>query len=1292
MQVQALQGVDTSATYSQGSKPDPGNACPPAEDQGRIHGDADAKLQDLNASLHQYKWKCEALENRATLAETQLAQTQTQLGAVQQKEQDLLCSLQRAKTSMSMVDAERQRLQELCTSVEAKVAGFVSYEESHDKLVKSLQSELANAQRECQRLQKSMSQQGEEHREQVMLSTQKWELETQALKEEVQQLKADLAATTRGDAVPGQASGPCAGACAHQNRPSGLGDGTHGQPADVLWQDQMRSLTDKWQQEAQVLRQEVQRLQMLETHSTGGVREGTQQPLDRMWQTSSTSGTGSWGHGPQGPPSAAWWQAQHQKEHQHFVEELARCTERMDLAHNRCRELEESNRLLSVQLSESARTMEQLREHVSEEQRRRKEDSEKATINSEKLAVAVQELVEVQDESRAWQLRTEQEKQKREELQHRLESVEEKYRNELETLTLQGRVQLDKAEEGAEQLRAEIQRLERQMIDATSQKSVVDEETKRMGERIEIMQSEFHDLTLQIKQSKEHHESLLQEKVVVDKQLQELQTELSITVQQLDSQKRMHDDVEQCNHELRAEVHSLTVALKQQEQVAQEQRALNVGLAERVEALRRHVSEMSTAKAAELEKHKMAHEEEQANSNSLRSQLSALQQEFRDDTAKLEECKEALAEEKDSSESLRRQVAALKQELCDCATEASTKLKECQKEFEAYDADKSRMMEEARSQQLQLQSQSDQILALQRQVTEAKEVQAKMQDYEAIKAKVTRCSTEALQVREENVRLQGELARVQGGLRLSEDRWRTEVEQLQAAIKQAKLDLTASQGKHMEALEQLARLEAEHGFVKAGCQELQVQVAEEKAVAQQRADELARRSLTLLRDREVGNSQLAEQKTSLSSQQLTVTHTTCTQGLLMSAEADCSTKARLRGALLVALQKMRTLKETLVDDRSHLRKLQLEFTQHMGAMAALGATLLDKLSSATKEAVLQQTDCRLLQGDGAGTNLRSAAECEALTFDGAHLMAKVVALQGEITMEQKKNEELKEQLSLKETRMRALEPSASSAMGPGETSKAECIPQQLQQLEAEREKLSVEATKLKAERTQLLEQVRSDMVAKDAQLMAMQDAKEAQLRALQDSHQTIQSTTRASHEIALKETIASYEQMLTELRVKLQQAEMQSANSSPSSQVSSSLSDAAAAGLAAHLDKMKQKLSKVTADLRVQRSSPRVGLPYHSPPAEVEYRNWGSNVSCGSSVSPYQSAPMSPVPRVAVSNASLRSPENLAAVERLSPGHREIESAAMQPELPDNISFATTSSVAALMEADPLHSGHWGYQ
>ena len=40
-------------------------------------------------------------------------------------------------------------------------------------------------------------------------------------------------------------------------------------------------------------------------------------------------------------------------------------------------------------------------------------------------------------------------------------------------------------------------------------------------------------------------------------------------------------------------------------QVAQEQRALNVGLAERVEALRRHVSEMSTAKAAELEKHKM---------------------------------------------------------------------------------------------------------------------------------------------------------------------------------------------------------------------------------------------------------------------------------------------------------------------------------------------------------------------------------------------------------------------------------------------------------------------------------------------------------------------------------------------------------------------------------------------------------------------------------------------------------------------------------------------------------------
>ena len=59
-----------------------------------------------------------------------------------------------------------------------------------------------------------------------------------------------------------------------------------------------------------MLRQEVQRLQMLETHSTGGVREGTQQPLDRMWQTSSTSGTGSWGHGPQGPPSAAWWQAQ----------------------------------------------------------------------------------------------------------------------------------------------------------------------------------------------------------------------------------------------------------------------------------------------------------------------------------------------------------------------------------------------------------------------------------------------------------------------------------------------------------------------------------------------------------------------------------------------------------------------------------------------------------------------------------------------------------------------------------------------------------------------------------------------------------------------------------------------------------------------------------------------------------------------------------------------------------------------------------------------------------------------
>ena len=43
--------------------------------------------------------------------------------------------------------------------------------------------------------------------------------------------------------------------------------------------------------------------------------------------------------------------------------------------------------------------------------------------------------------------------------------------------------------------------------------------------------------------------------------------QLSITVQQLDSQKRMHDDVEQCNHELRAEVHSLTVALKQQEQV-----------------------------------------------------------------------------------------------------------------------------------------------------------------------------------------------------------------------------------------------------------------------------------------------------------------------------------------------------------------------------------------------------------------------------------------------------------------------------------------------------------------------------------------------------------------------------------------------------------------------------------------------------------------------------------------------------------------------------------------------------
>ena len=32
VQVQALQGVDASPTYSQGSKPDPGNACPPAED------------------------------------------------------------------------------------------------------------------------------------------------------------------------------------------------------------------------------------------------------------------------------------------------------------------------------------------------------------------------------------------------------------------------------------------------------------------------------------------------------------------------------------------------------------------------------------------------------------------------------------------------------------------------------------------------------------------------------------------------------------------------------------------------------------------------------------------------------------------------------------------------------------------------------------------------------------------------------------------------------------------------------------------------------------------------------------------------------------------------------------------------------------------------------------------------------------------------------------------------------------------------------------------------------------
>ena len=41
-------------------------------------------------------------------------------------------------------------------------------------------------------------------------------------------------------------------------------------------------------------------------------------------------------------------------------------------------------------------------------------------------------------------------------------------------------------------------------------------------------------------------------------------------------------------------------------------------------------------------------------------------------------------------------------------------------------------------------------------------------------------------------------------------------------------------------------------------------------------------------------------------------------------------------------------------------------------------------------------------------------------------MAKVVALQGEITMEQKKNEELKEQLSLKETRMRCVHRMASA--------------------------------------------------------------------------------------------------------------------------------------------------------------------------------------------------------------------------------------------------------------------------
>eukprot|EP00667_Euglena_gracilis_P001894 EG_transcript_1897 len=108
-------------------------------------------------------------------------------------------------------------------------------------------------------------------------------------------------------------------------------------------------------------------------------------------------------------------------------------------------------------------------------------------------------------------------------------------------------------------------------------------------------------------------------------------------------------------------------------------------------------------------------------------------------------------------------------------------------------------------------------------------LEAKTEDCEVLRMTVGRCSNEVAVANEEFSRVEVENLRLRREWRAAEERQRDALAAAEAATQEARRELAAVQARHVAAMEQRARAEAEATLLRDRCAELEDQLAEEKA-------------------------------------------------------------------------------------------------------------------------------------------------------------------------------------------------------------------------------------------------------------------------------------------------------------------------------------------------------------------------------------------------------------------------------------------------------------------------------